>query len=270
MKAGYQRGRSVARRAPVWHADTTWPTLNQHRFDVLCLLGLSWWATWCLLHIFSSQTRDVEPMLGWCWPIIVDGGPTSTQHWLNASCLMGEATRTKADTWHNLRTSLTYQGPQHLSGDSHRLIPSQNTSQIGWQRVPTNSLENSDTYHKKTAEKTPERWGRSHTWQIKGVKSETCGGLLANAGSTLGQSYMHWPDLKQPFFLVHVRGWRPGKTNMMSAEVDCRLGKMQPEQRWRDYCQYVTWCTFPQHNIWTKPIFIISQYSFHVFLATKI
>ena len=85
----------------VWHADTTWPTLNQHRFNVLCLLGLSWWATWCLLPIFSSQTRDVEPMLVWCWPIIVDAGPTSTQHWLDASCLMGEATRTKADTCHN-------------------------------------------------------------------------------------------------------------------------------------------------------------------------
>ena len=49
----------------------------------------------------SSQTRDVEPMLVWCWPIIVDAGPTSTQHWLDASCLMGEATRTKADTCHN-------------------------------------------------------------------------------------------------------------------------------------------------------------------------
>ena len=53
-KPGYQWDRSVARRAPVWHADATWPTLNQHRFNVLCLLGLSWWATWCLLHIFSS------------------------------------------------------------------------------------------------------------------------------------------------------------------------------------------------------------------------
>ena len=26
-------------------------------------------------------------MLGWCWADVVDGGPTSTQHWLNALCL---------------------------------------------------------------------------------------------------------------------------------------------------------------------------------------
>ena len=30
--------------------------------------------------------RDVEPMLGWCWPIVYDAGPTSTQHWFNVSC----------------------------------------------------------------------------------------------------------------------------------------------------------------------------------------
>ena len=27
-------------------------------------------------------------MLGWCWPAVSDVGPTSTQHWVNVSCLL--------------------------------------------------------------------------------------------------------------------------------------------------------------------------------------
>ena len=30
-------------------------------------------------------------MLGWCWASVVDDGPTSAQHWANASCLLGYA-----------------------------------------------------------------------------------------------------------------------------------------------------------------------------------
>ena len=37
----------------------------------------------------SQQTRDAETMLGRYWPEIVDGGPTSTQHRINVSCLPG-------------------------------------------------------------------------------------------------------------------------------------------------------------------------------------
>ena len=29
-----------------------------------------------------------ETMLSWCWVIVVDGGPTLTQHWINFPCLM--------------------------------------------------------------------------------------------------------------------------------------------------------------------------------------
>ena len=39
--------------------------------------------------LISLQTRYIEPMLSWCWPSVVDDGPTSTQHWLNVSCLLG-------------------------------------------------------------------------------------------------------------------------------------------------------------------------------------
>ena len=28
-------------------------------------------------------------MLGWCWPIVYDAGPTSAQHWANTSCWLG-------------------------------------------------------------------------------------------------------------------------------------------------------------------------------------
>ena len=35
------------------------------------------------------QTRDVEPVLVWCWASVVDGGPIINQHWLNVSCLLG-------------------------------------------------------------------------------------------------------------------------------------------------------------------------------------
>ena len=32
-------------------------------------------------------------MLVWCWYSVVDGGPTSNQHWVNASSLLGKTTR---------------------------------------------------------------------------------------------------------------------------------------------------------------------------------
>ena len=38
------------------------------------------------------KTRDIESMLGQ-WPGVYDVGPTLTQHWLNASCLLGQPTR---------------------------------------------------------------------------------------------------------------------------------------------------------------------------------
>ena len=39
----------------------------------------------------SQQTRDVLPMLVYCWASVVDDGPTLNQHWLNVSCLLGIA-----------------------------------------------------------------------------------------------------------------------------------------------------------------------------------
>ena len=36
----------------------------------------------------SQKTRGVGTMLDWRWPIVYDAGPTSDQHWANASCLL--------------------------------------------------------------------------------------------------------------------------------------------------------------------------------------
>ena len=36
----------------------------------------------------TKQPRDTEPMLGWCWPIVYDADPTSTQHWFSVSWLL--------------------------------------------------------------------------------------------------------------------------------------------------------------------------------------
>ena len=39
-------------------------------------------------RLLSQQTRDTDPMLFWCWADVEDGGPTSKQHWVSASCLL--------------------------------------------------------------------------------------------------------------------------------------------------------------------------------------
>ena len=36
----------------------------------------------------TQQTRDVNPMLYYCWASVADGGPTVIQHWVNVSCLL--------------------------------------------------------------------------------------------------------------------------------------------------------------------------------------
>ena len=41
------------------------------------------------LTLLSQQTRGVGPMLVCGWASVVDDGPTSAQHWANASCLLG-------------------------------------------------------------------------------------------------------------------------------------------------------------------------------------
>ena len=42
-----------------------------------------------MFKVMSQQTQDVESMLVWCWSNVVDGGPTSNEHWFNALCLLG-------------------------------------------------------------------------------------------------------------------------------------------------------------------------------------
>ena len=36
--------------------------------------------------IMWYQTRNINPMLGQCWPSVYDAGPTLAQHWFNVLC----------------------------------------------------------------------------------------------------------------------------------------------------------------------------------------
>ena len=56
--------------------------------------------TLCYLPVWlwTQQTRDVQPTLPWCWPIVYgrryyDASPTSKQHWANVPCLLGKRRR---------------------------------------------------------------------------------------------------------------------------------------------------------------------------------
>ena len=48
--------------------------------SVLCL---------CVLSVYHAggQTRDVDPMSGYCWPTVYDAEPTLAQYWVTVSCL---------------------------------------------------------------------------------------------------------------------------------------------------------------------------------------
>ena len=48
--------------------------------SVLCLCVLS-------LYHAGSQTRDVDPMSGYCWPTVYDAEPTLVQYRVTVSCL---------------------------------------------------------------------------------------------------------------------------------------------------------------------------------------
>ena len=40
-------------------------------------------------RVYWGSTRDVQPMLVQCRPIVFDARPTLYRHWLNVSCLLG-------------------------------------------------------------------------------------------------------------------------------------------------------------------------------------
>ena len=52
----------------------------------------------------TLSKHDVDPMLVQCWLTICDAGPASSQHWFNASCLLGAAFN-PVNTKHNCYVS---------------------------------------------------------------------------------------------------------------------------------------------------------------------
>ena len=50
------------------------------RSAVLCLFILS-------VYPAGGQTRDVDPMSGYCWPTVYDAHPPLAQYWVTVLCL---------------------------------------------------------------------------------------------------------------------------------------------------------------------------------------
>ena len=78
----------------------SWDTYAQKvKYILLCILSQCWFKVElqsskpalgrCVMNVYSQQTGGVGTMLGWCWPIIYDAGPTSTQHWVKALVFAG-------------------------------------------------------------------------------------------------------------------------------------------------------------------------------------
>ena len=64
------------------HPLRRWPNIGQ-------TLGRCVVFAWYLLPIKAHCPRKTRsPMLILCWASVIDGGPTSNQHWVNALCFM--------------------------------------------------------------------------------------------------------------------------------------------------------------------------------------
>ena len=73
----------------------------------------------CLSTAASQQTRNIDPVLGHCWVTVCDAGPTSPQHWVNVSCLLGHS-------WHwSVVTCAAHNEPWLIApgGGVHGQIP---------------------------------------------------------------------------------------------------------------------------------------------------
>ena len=74
----------------------------------------------------TQQTQCAEPMLGWCWPNVCDAGPTSDQHWANASWFLGYWPNVDLRFEHcltrewNFKNTLTYTCPPLIQSRTYR------------------------------------------------------------------------------------------------------------------------------------------------------
>ena len=60
-------------------------------------------------YVTSQQTRDIDPMLFHCWPIVCDDGRTVKQHCVNVSCM--------------LCSTVGYSGPTLAQRVTHPVFP---------------------------------------------------------------------------------------------------------------------------------------------------
>ena len=74
----------------------------ESRDDVLSRI----YSFWCETPVNTPSIHDINPMSVQCWPIICDTGPTSNQHWFNASCLLGCVQPSKHKTFVQCSTNV--------------------------------------------------------------------------------------------------------------------------------------------------------------------
>ena len=60
--------------------------LGMYESKVYLLISLQVNDSDSFLLVHTQVARDFDPMLGYCWPNVGDGGPTLTQHWVNVLC----------------------------------------------------------------------------------------------------------------------------------------------------------------------------------------
>ena len=70
----------------------------------------------------TQKTRGVEPMLGWCWPIVYDAGPTSNQHCKTGLTSHARWVGSKTELLFHGRTSRVTDKSETRSQQIHRII----------------------------------------------------------------------------------------------------------------------------------------------------
>ena len=99
-----------------------------------------------LVLVHTPSKHDVDQMLDQCWPTVCDAGLASSQHWFNASCLLGCVQPSKHKTFVNicimrrrrwagvvqmLYKCFVFAGNSSWSGGDYKLTPTQCSLNVG-------------------------------------------------------------------------------------------------------------------------------------------
>ena len=147
----------------------------------------------------GGQTRDVDPMSGYCWPTVYDAEPTLAQYWVTVSCL------TPRWMW----ASITDGGP----------TLTQLLLQPAWSR-PTDYGWMDTSQHRRRWPNIYQRLGRCRLALLTRSSANTgvelvlvlCWASVADGGLELDQ---HWVNISYllgvltgHICVLHIRVWR--------------------------------------------------------------